>query len=395
MAVALDEAIDSWQGHYVEGGLLPCALTVIAQRGRPLAMRTAGLADVERGVPCQLDTIFRIFSMTKPITAVAAMSMVDDGLISLDAPVRDYIPTFAGLTVNASTDPSRIEPRPAAQTMTIRHLLTHTSGLTYGGEPGSVSALYDERATNFGADDGPLADVVDRLADIPLLFEPGERWHYSVSLDVLGRVLEVVDGQPLDTVLSQRVLKPVGMVDTAFTPDGSRRSRLAELYEYGSGGFTKVSADSGYPGADTITTLSGGAGLLSTADDYARFAEMLRNGGEHEGVRVLSPSSVEAMTRNQLAGDIASCGEPTFSEATTHGVGFGLGGSVVVDPSITAWPSSLGEYAWGGYASTAFFIDPVRQCTAIFLTQLIPSSRYPSIRRGLREIVSRFVPPTD
>lgn len=393
MSDGLDEAIDSWHAHYVGGGQLPCALTLVAQEGALLAARTAGLANVEDEVPCGADTIFRIFSMTKPVTAVAAMSMIDDGLLRLDEPVSEFIPAFAELSVNAATDPSRLEPRPARSQMTIRHLLTHTSGLTYGGEPGAVSGLYDQKATNFGVDDGPLTEVVDRLAAIPLLFEPGERWHYSVSLDVLGRVLEIVDGLPLDQVLARRVLEPVGMIDTSFRMSPGKQERLASLYQAAGDGFTRIPEGVGYPGRTEVTTLSGGAGLLSTAEDFTRFATMLLCGGEVDGSRVISSASAAQMQRNHLPGDIAACGEPTFSESTTHGVGFGLGGSVVVDPSVTDWPSSRGEYAWGGYASTAFLIDPVRRCTAVFFTQLIPSSRYPGLRRGLREIVARFVPP--
>jgi len=395
MTVALDEAIDTWHAHYVDGGLLPCALTLVAREGDVLALRHAGMADVERGIPCREDSIFRIFSMTKPVTTVAAMSMVDDGLIRLDDPVSGYIPSFAMLSVNASDDPLRLEPRPARVPMTIRHLLTHTSGLTYGGEATAVPALYDRESTNFGTDDGPLEEVVDRLAGIPLLFEPGQRWHYSVSLDVLGRVLEVVDAEPLDRVLAHRVLEPVGMVDTSFAAVPDDQARTAALYQAAGEGYLRIPDGSGFPGASAVTTLSGGAGLLSTAHDYARFVTMLLQGGEIEGARVISTESAAQMQRNQLPGDIASCGEPTFSESTTRGVGFGLGGSVVVDPSVTEWPSSLGEYAWGGYASTAFLVDPVRRCTAIFLTQLIPSSRYPGLRRGLREIVARFVPSAD
>lgn len=395
MSDALDEAIDSWHAQYVAGGQLPCALTLVAQEGTPLAVRTAGLADVEHEVPCAADTIFRIFSMTKPVTAVAAMSMIDDGRLRLDEPVSEFIPAYAHLSVNATADPSRLEPRPARSQMTIRHLLTHTSGLTYGGEPGAVSGLYDQKATNFGVDDGPLAEVVDRLAAIPLLFEPGERWHYSVSLDVLGRVLEIVDGRPLDQVLARRVLEPVGMVDTSFRLSPGKQDRMASLYQAEGDGFARIPEGVGYPGGTEVTTLSGGAGLLSTAEDYTRFATMLLLGGEVDGSRIISSASAAQMQRNHLPGDIAACGEPTFSESTTHGIGFGLGGSVVIDPSVTDWPSSPGEYAWGGYASTAFLIDPVRRCTAAFFTQLIPSSRYPGLRRGLREIVARFVPPFD
>lgn len=394
MGADLDAAVDHWHGELIGGGTLPCALTLIAVHGRPVCLRWAGLADVEQAVPCAADTVFRIFSMTKPIVAAATMALVDEGLIRLETPVGEVIPSFRHLAVNASTDPDRIEPVPAQTMMTIRHLLTHTGGLTYGGDPSAVSRLYVERRTDFGCDDGPLWEVVDRLARIPLLFEPGARWHYSVSHDVLGRVLEVVDGAPLDRVLRTRVLDPLGMSDTTFAPSSAQGIRLAALYEAGAGGFGRVPEDAGYPGGPRVTTLSGGAGLLSTASDYLRFAEMLRRSGEFDGVRVLSPESAALMQRNQLPGDIASCGEPTFSETPTRGVGFGLGGSVVVDPAVTRWTTSLAEYAWGGYASTAFLIDPTRDCVAIFLTQLIPSDAHPELRGGLRDHVARFVPST-
>jgi len=393
LSAARLDRVRTWMHQWVDSGKLPGMVGCVMRKGELAFAEVVGKSDLARDKPMRADTIFRIYSMTKPLTSVAIMMLYEEGRFQLDDPITRFLPEFAGQRVMTGGGYGSVQTEPAERDITFRDLLTHTSGLTYGGEPGAVSGLYDQKATNFGVDDGPLTEVVDRLAAIPLLFEPGERWHYSVSLDVLGRVLEIVDGLPLDQVLARRVLEPVGMIDTSFRMSPGKQERLASLYQAAGDGFTRIPEGVGYPGGTEVTTLSGGAGLLSTAEDFTRFATMLLCGGEVDGSRVISSASAAQMQRNHLPGDIAACGEPTFSESTTHGVGFGLGGSVVVDPSVTDWPSSRGEYAWGGYASTAFLIDPVRRCTAVFFTQLIPSSRYPGLRRGLREIVARFVPP--
>jgi CubicO group peptidase (beta-lactamase class C family) len=293
--------------------------------------------------------------------------------------------------VNRSTDPLAIDATPAKHAMTVRHLLTHTAGLTYGGDPDAVSQMYVDRGVHFGVFEGSLETAVDRLAEIPLRFEPGEKWHYSVSLDVLGRILEVVAGRPLDAVFTERIIGPLEMSDTFFEVPLGKRSRLAALYEVQGHSFAEYPVGRGMPGEGPVETLSGGAGLMSTIDDYWRFAEMIRSDGMAQGTRVLSESAVRLMRTNALPGDIASCGEPTFSETPTAGVGFGLGGSVVINPDVTAWRTSQGEYAWGGYASTAFVVDPVRDGVAIFMTQLVPSNTYPRLRGGLRDLVADFL----
>ena len=282
----------------------------------------------------------------------------------------------------------RIVAEPAGTRMLVRHLLTHSSGLTYGeGNPGAIASLYERERTDFGPNDGPLAEVVDRLARIPLLFDPGTAWAYGVSSDVLGRVVEVASGASLDRFVDESVLAPLGMSDTGFRLPASKAERIADLYESRpDGGLRRVEA-----AADGVyanpTTLSGGAGLLSTTDDYFRFAEMLRRGGTLDGAEILQESTVSLMTRNHLAGDLAAAGPPTFGETVTDGIGFGFGVSVVVDPSRTAWRAARGEFAWGGYASTAFWVDPEHDVTVIFMTQLIPSDRYP-IRGELRALVA-------
>jgi CubicO group peptidase (beta-lactamase class C family) len=284
--------------------------------------------------------------------------------------------------------------------VTVRHLLTHTAGLTYGATYGDgaadpVARRYAELRTDFGPDDGPLDEVVERLATIPLLTQPGSAWTYGVSTDVLGRVMEVVSGQSLTDLLGDVVLDPLGMKDTGFRVPESALPRFSALYEATENGPLRLVERPGdSPQAGTVTTQSGGAGLVSTAQDYFRFAEMLRLGGRLGSVRVLRPETVAQMTRNQLRGDLASMGQPTFNETAMDGVGFGLGVSVVVDPGLAAWQSSLGEFAWGGYASTAFWVDPVHAVTVVFLTQVTPSDRN-AIRSELRALVHRALGPSD
>jgi CubicO group peptidase (beta-lactamase class C family) len=382
------DAIRAWLDGHVASGRLPGADLLVAQAGRVLFREYRGLRSVERGAPVERDTIFRIYSMTKPVTAVAALALVEAGALRHDDPVSRYIPSFAALTVNRLGAGERIEAEPAHTPMTVLHLLTHTSGLTYGeGNPGAVARLYERERTDFGPGDGPLAEVVDRLARIPLLFEPGSAWAYGVSSDVLGRVVEIVSGLPLDRFVGETILAPLGMKDTGFRLPPSRSVRLADLYTPGPDGCPRrleASTDGVYA---SPATLSGGAGLLSTTEDYFRFAEMLRRGGALDEVCILRESTVELMRKNHLAGDLAAMGQPTFSETATDGVGYGLGVSVVVDPVRTAWPSSRGEFAWGGYASTTFWVDPANALTVVFMTQLVPSGRYP-IRGELRELVA-------
>jgi len=388
------DAVRAWMRSWVDGGRLPGALTLVARGGRVAFLEGCGLRDVEAARPIEEDTIFRIYSMTKPVTAVAAMILVQEGALGLDDPVSRYISSFEHLTVNRFGAGDEIVADPATRPMTVRHLLTHTSGLTYGeGNPGAVSRLYEEHWTDFGPDDGPLSEIVERLATIPLLFDPGEAWNYGVSTDVLGRVIEVASGRPLDAFMRDRVLGPLGMDDTSFRIRPEKRERFAALYGATErGGLQLLESPTSNPYVEEVTTLSGGAGLLSTARDYLRFAEMLRRGGTVDRARVLEEESVRQMTTNHLRGDLAATGQTSFNETTTAGVGFGLGVSVVIDPSRTAWRSSLGEFAWGGYASTAFWVDPVHEVTTVFLTQLIPSDRYP-IRGELHELVADALVP--
>lgn len=383
----LTDAITAWVTGYVSSGRLPGAVVLVQQGRQPPLLLAVGQADLEAGRPCTPETVFRIYSMTKPVTAAAAMTLVDEGLLDVDDPVSRFVPSFAAPTVSRGAELDRV---PATRSMTVRHLLTHTSGLTYGDpDGGPVERRYLDLATDFGPQDGPLAEVVDRLAGIPLVAEPGTRWTYGVSLDVLGRVLEVAAGQSLDQLFRSRLLDPLGMTDTGFAPEPVARQRLAALYEVDGDGLRLLEAPADTPVAEQVTTLSGGAGLLSTASDYGRFARMLLDGGRaQDGCQVLSAAAVRQLMSNQLPGDLGAAGQGRFNETPTAGVGFGYGGSVVIDPSVTAWTTSPGEYAWGGYASTAFWVDRTRDLLVVLMTQVIPSDHHP-LRAELRRLVAQ------
>ncbi len=379
------ELIQPWIQTYLDAGKLPGATIFVARHGKVAYCKTFGLRDVEANQPMQTDTILRFYSMTKPITAVAVLMLYEEGCFQLDDPVTEFIPGIKDLRVYVSGEGDDMATEPLCQPMTLHHLLTHTSGLTYGfGEEGPIPELYQRHHTDFDDQDGPLEAVVERLAQIPLQFQPGKRWNYGVSFDVLGRVVEVVSGQPLDRFFQERIFKPLNMVDTGFAVPQDQLHRFAALYERTEEkSLSLLEAPGDSTLIDTVETFSGGGGLVSTLGDYFRFAEMMRRKGELDGVRLLGRKTVEYMTCNHLPGDLADMGQPVFTETSYEGIGFGLGVSVMLNPAKAKVMGSPGEYAWGGYASTAFWIDPQEDMTVIFLTQLIPSSAY-QIRRQLR-----------
>ena len=377
--------IRPWIQSYIDSGKLPGAVVLVARQGRVVFVHTAGNRDIERDQPMTADTIFRIYSMTKPITSVAVMMLYECGEFQLDHPIADYIPEFGVSDVYIGGSGNDMRTEPAQQPISIHHLLTHTSGLTYGVlSDSAVGQLYRDQRTDFALDDGPLHEVVERLAGIPLEFQPGARWNYGVSTDVLGRLVEVISGQPLDEFLSERILSPLAMHDSSFTITPSRLDRFAALYGYVDGdqmSLLQNAESTRY--LDKVSTFSGGAGLLSTMADYYRFTEMLRGKGELDGVHLLGRKTVDYMTTNHLSGDLASMGQPVFAETRYDGIGFGLGFSVMLDPTQAQVIGTPGEYAWGGMASTAFWVDPAEDMVVILLTQLMPSSSYP-LRRELR-----------
>jgi CubicO group peptidase (beta-lactamase class C family) len=376
---------------YVDDGFLPGWLVLVARDGKVAYLDTYGRRDLELGSPVEADTLFRIYSMTKPVTSVAAMMLWEEGAFELKDPVARFIPSFAetrawrsGSTVNPVTEP-------LTEPLCIWHLLTHTSGLTYGFLNASpVDELYRRAGfdweTPAGAD---LADVCDRLASLPLLFQPGREWNYSTATDVLGRVVEVASGKTLDAFFAERIFEPLAMSDTGFWAPADQHDRLAALYIPQPGSRRAMRYDAmGSAALQPPDCLSGGGGLVSTAGDYHRFATMLLNGGELDGVRLLGPRTLEYMTSNHLPGgaDLTEFGRPLFAETTFDGVGFGLGFSVTVDPVKAKVPGSVGDFGWGGAASTAFWVDPAEDLTVVFLTQLLPSSTHP-LRTQLRQLV--------
>lgn len=357
----------------------------LSRRGRTAFFAARGEADLARGRPFAADTIARIYSMTKPLTSVAVMMLYEEGRFQLDDPVSRFLPEFARMRVATGGNRARLETEPARREITIRDLLTHTAGLTYGFmESTLVDELYRRGGIDFHRTDASLAEVVGKLAELPLLAQPGAEWNYSVATDVLGHLVAVVSGRDFADVLRERVIAPLGMVDTDFFVPQDKLPRLAANYIYDRERRLKLyddSVDTAYAKPPSIA--SGGGGLVSTASDYLRFCRFLLAGGVLDGVRLLGRKSVALMLTNHLPGDLAAMGTPRFAESSYTGIGFGLGFSVMLDPARAQILGSPGEAAWGGVASTAFWIDPAEDLAAVLLTQLVPSSALP-IRRELR-----------
>jgi CubicO group peptidase (beta-lactamase class C family) len=378
--------ISSWMKGWVDSGRLPGLSVCIMRKGELAFAETCGRADIERNRPMRPDTIFRIYSMTKPLTSTAIMMLYEEGRFQLDDPISRFIPAFRNPRVYAGGSRGKIDSTPAEREITFRDLLTHTSGLTYGFmESNPVDALYRAKdGVDFQTATSSLKDVVEKLATFPLIAQPGKAWNYSVATDVLGYLVEVISGQPFEDFLVEKVIRPLGMTDTDFYVPKAKHERLAANYSAGPGGKLDLLDDPGksrYLAPRNVN--SGGGGLVSTASDYLRFCKMMLNKGELDGVRLLGRKTVELMTMNHLKGDMADMGMPRFSESTYYGIGFGLGFSVTLDPAKAHILGTAGEYAWGGAASTAFWCDPKEDMAVVLLTQLMPSSTYP-IRRELR-----------
>jgi CubicO group peptidase (beta-lactamase class C family) len=377
---------------YVDEGLLPGWTIVVTRHGRVAHLSHHGRRDIDADLPVTDDTIWRIYSMTKPVTSVAAMMLYERGALELTDPVSRWIPAFADARVyraGPATNPATV---PVTEPVRVWHLLTHTSGLTYGFHHAHpVDEIYRAAGYEYAAPPGvDLAAACDAFGQLPLLFQPGTEWNYSVSTDVLGRVVEVASGQSLDAFFADHILGPLGMDETGWSVAADDRDRLATLYMAGPDGGLLRNRTLGDEAHRPPVLLAGGAGLLSTAGDYHRFTQMLLRGGELDGTRLLGPRTVAYMTRNHLPGgvDLEAIGRPIFAESSFAGVGFGLGFSTVVDPAAGKVLTSAGEYAWGGMASTAFYVDPAEDVTAMFFTQFLPSSAYP-IRSRLRALVNQ------
>jgi CubicO group peptidase (beta-lactamase class C family) len=393
------EVLDRHFQRFVDDRLLPGWLIAISRHGQLAHVSTYGQRDVEAGLPVETDTIWRIYSMTKPITAVTALVAYEQGLFELSDLVRWYIPSFKQTKVWRSGSTTAPILEPITEELRVWHLFSHTAGLTYGFmQNHPVDALYRQAGFEWGVPTTAtdLATICDQLASLPLVFQPGTEWQYGMGLDVLGRVVEVVSGRPFDEFMQTHVLDPLGMTDTVWQVGEDRADRLAALYAPEPGTKKALRYDvMGEPATRAPVAPMGGGGLCATASDYIRFAEMLRRRGELDGRRILAPKTVELMASNHLPGntDLSAIGRPLFAETTFDGVGFGLGVSVTIDPVKAKVPGSVGDFGWGGAASTAYWVDPVEDMTVVFMTQLLPSSTHP-VRSQLKQLVhSALVDP--
>jgi CubicO group peptidase (beta-lactamase class C family) len=379
--------IDEWMARNREIGRVTGSSLILGRDGAVVHVATDGLRAVEDGLAYERDTIVRIYSMTKIVTSVAFGMLLERGRLYLETPVSEFIPAFADMRalIPGATGPDQTE---RATAPTLAQLLTHTSGMTYSFNPGLAAQIYADAKIDFGPRSGGLAAMCDRAAALPLAFQPDSAWEYSVGIDIIGRVLEVVTGMPLDRIFAEWIFEPLGMTDTSFGVPAGKVDRFANCYhktEDDPRALLDPAADSAFL-QTRVSTFSGGGGLVSTLDDYYRFGEMIRQGGALDGERLLGARTLDYMRRNHLPGDIASMGVKTFSELPMAGMGFGIGGAVVLSPGLTRMPGSVGDFGWGGMASTYFWTDPVERLTCVFFTQLVPSSSYP-MRSELKALV--------
>ena len=391
--------VDRLLARYVQGGHLAGALGLIYRKGETAYCNAFGHRELETGQPMTEDTIFRIYSMTKPITAVAALMLFEDGRFLLDDPVATYLPEFEDVQVCTGDLENLVPPdRP----VTVKDLFMHTAGLSYGwGEDSPVEKLYRENVGN--RKHHSLQNFVQNLAELPLLYHPGTRWRYSFATDVLGRVVEVLSGKSLNDFFQQEIFKPLAMNDTAFHVHADSIERFSACYSPPEG-FNmgrdlgrKVIINAGQSDDEPNSQpkielheashdsrftkppdfLSGGGGLVSTLGDYLRFSQMLLHRGTLDGNRLLGPKTVELMSANHLTNDLIPIG---VGPGALLGYGFGLGVSVLMDVPATSVPGSEGIYGWGGAATTQFWIDPKEEMLCIFMTQFMPSGYYPVAR---------------
>jgi CubicO group peptidase (beta-lactamase class C family) len=385
--------LDDHFARYVDDGRLAGWLALVSRRGQVAHLSTHGSRDLTTGAAVEIDTLWRMYSMTKPVTSLAAMMLYEEGRFDLRDPIANWLPSFTSPRVYTGGPPKAPTTRPAGEPIRVWHLLTHTAGLTYGfHHVHPVDAMYRHAGYEWGTPaDVNLAGAVDQWASLPLLFDPGAEWAYSVATDVVGRLVEVISGLPLDRFVTERIFGPLGMTDAGFWVDDTRAGRLATLYGAHPVRRTAVAID-GSAALQPPTMLSGGGGMIATARDYHRFTQMLLGGGTLDGVRVIGPRTLAFMTRNHLPGgaDLETFGRRLFAETSYVGVGFGLGFSVSLDPAGAKLIGSPGEFAWGGAASTAFWVDPAEDLTVLFLTQLLPSSTHP-IRSELKALVYQAI----
>jgi CubicO group peptidase (beta-lactamase class C family) len=372
---------------YVDQGNLPGVVTLVARRGKIVHFGTVGSRNVSANAPMTRDTIFRLYSQSKPVTAVATMILYEEGKFLLTDPVARYLPEFADMKVYLGEENGQIKTEPALP-ITIQHLLTHTAGFTYDFLPTPVGKMYGPAGTSGVAPQsklGSLAEWTRELAKLPLIAQPGSDWNYSVSIDVLGRLVEATSGLSFRDFLRARIFEPLGMKDTDFYVPDQKLARFAANYSPTPNGKMQLADDpekSPYRKLPKIEM--GGSGLVGTAGDYFRFAQMLANGGQLDGVRVLAPSTVDMMMSDHLNPELRP--DPLSSLFSSGlfgrgvrawGLGFGLGGFVATDPALSGIPMSVGTYSWGGAATTHFWVDREQELVGIVMTQLLPDGTYP------------------
>lgn len=400
-ADALRVQLQHWLTQIVEKHWVSGASVLVMQGDAPPLLVTGGQADMEAQIPVTPETMFRIYSMTKPITTVAMMTLVEKGKVRLDQPIADFLPEFTQPRVFVRFDGDNVITEPARTPITVRHLLTHTAGLSESFNDGlePTAQLYKRAGMIAGqwyrlGTIHSLAEFSRQIARIPLAAQPGTRWIYGTSLDIAGRVIEAASGIDFGEYVRRQVLEPLQMRDTTFQVTAQQRSRLAALYRVGQQTLERI-PEKQVPawGIDKVIP-TGGAGLFSTLTDYGRFARMLMQSGELDGVRILTRQSVDQMMTDQLGDRLGS--EPLSAAARfglggeVKGLGFGLGGSVMRDASLADGLDSQGEYAWGGAASTTFWVNRHRQLAAVLMTQKLPSGVHP-LRDELRQIVYRGI----
>jgi CubicO group peptidase (beta-lactamase class C family) len=377
------------RSQYIDKGKITGSLTLVARRGEVCYLQAEGMMDREREIPMAEDTIFRIYSMSKPITSVALMMLYEKGLFSLTDPVYRFIPQWRDLRVYKSGNHPLFVTEPCSRAMTVRDLFMHTSGLTYGFmNATNVDRAYRKMKVQQSRPGYTLQDMVNELSQLPLEFEPGSAWNYSVATDVLGYLVEVISGQALPDYFQQHIFEPLGMVDTGFEIEPEKTDRFASCYQRGLSKDLLLQDDARNSDYRNRSFYSGGGGLISSIHDYYQFCRMLLNGGELNGQRLLGRKTIEFMTRNHLPGglDMSAFARGSFSETSYEGMGFGLGFATKVDPVRNGSLGSVGEYFWGGMASTLFWVDPAEELITVFMTQMVPSGTF-NFRGQLQSIV--------
>lgn len=378
--------------NYVDTGAIPGALTMVWRRGELVWRGVSGVLDLARGLPLREDSIFRLYSMTKPVTAVALLMLMEEGLVGLDDPLSRFIPGFADLGVYAGGALGSFQTTPAPRPVKVVDVLRHTAGFTYGFlNRTEVDAAYRAQRVGEANTEGGLAAMIDQLEKLPLEFAPGQMWNYSVSTDVVGYLVEKLSGQKLSDFFRTRIFTPLAMHDTDFIVPAAKRDRLSTCYYVKDGKLLVFDDGQHSTYAQPPLLESGGGGLAGTAKDYLRFCRMLLNGGELDGARLLSPKTVALMTMNHLPGGRTMTEmmplTTAFNESGYAGVGYGLGVGVTENVVATGLPGTKGEYSWGGAAGTYFFNDPREELAVVFMTQVLFAPDRIKLRRDLRALV--------